>query len=160
MEFPVDFFRSLPVTALFPLFLLTFGIGDRSKIAMACAATVFVVLLNSAYGVLHATDARTKMARAFGASSLQVFLRIVCPEALPQVFVGMRTALSLSLIVVVVSEMFIGTRYGLGQRLFDAYAKNTVVDLYAVVLFLGLLGLASNTLFVFLERRLVFWAGK
>ena len=53
--FPLlDFLRSLPVTALFPLFLLLFGIGDSSKIAMAFAATVFVVILNSAYGVLQA----------------------------------------------------------------------------------------------------------
>ncbi len=156
----IDFFRSLPVTALFPLFLLFFGIGDNSKIAMAFAATVFVVILNSAYGVVQAQKTRIRAARVFGASSWQVFKWVTFFEALPATLVGMRTSLSLALIAVIVSEMFIGTQKGLGQRVFDAYTVNLTVDLYAVLLFCGFLGFLVNRLFVVLERRIVFWAGK
>ena len=160
LEFLIEFFRSLPVTALFPLYLLAFGIGDAAKIAMVFTATIFVVMINTAYGVFHSSKLRVKMAKTFGASQLQIFLRIRFFEALPGMLVGMRTALSLSLIVVVLSEMFIGTKLGLGQRVFDAYTRNDVVDLYAVVLFLGLTGYLSNRLFIGMERRLAFWAGK
>src|ERR1035438_4763860 len=72
----LDFFRSLPVTALFPLFLLLFGIGDSAKIAMAFSAALFVVILNCAYGALQAKETRLRAARAFGASEGQVFRRV------------------------------------------------------------------------------------
>jgi len=160
LEFLIEFFRSLPVTALFPLFLLAFGIGDASKIAMVFTSVVFVVILNTAYGVFHSSKLRLKMAKTFGASPMQIFVHIRFFDALPSILVGMRTSLSLSLIVVVVSEMFIGTEYGLGQRIFDAYTRNDVIELYAVILFLGLTGYGSNRLFIAAERRLAFWAGK
>lgn len=157
-SFPVlDFLRSLPVTALFPLFLLLFGIGDGSKIGMAFAATVFVVILNSAYGVLNAAPTRVYAARVFGASSAQIFRWVIFFEALPQTLVGMRTTLSLSLIVVIVSEMFIGTRVGLGQRVFEAYTVNNTVELYALLLLTGFLGYLMNRVFISAERRIVFW---
>ena len=160
-SFPLlDFLRSLPVTALFPLFLLLFGIGDSSKIAMAFAATVFVVILNSAYGVLQAKQSRIRAAKVFGASRQQIFRWVIFFEALPQTLVGMRTALSLALIVVIVSEMFIGTQVGLGQRIFDAYTVNLTEELYAVLLLTGFLGYIMNRLFVSAERRIVFWAGQ
>lgn len=156
----IDFFRSLPVTALFPLFLLLFGIGDSSKIAMAFAATVVVVILNSAYGVLQAQKTRIRAAKVFGATRWQVFRWVTFFEALPQTIVGMRTSLSLALIVVIVSEMFIGTRNGLGQRVFDAYTVNLTVDLYAVLLVTGFVGYLANRLFVLAEKRIVFWTGR
>lgn len=155
----VDFLRSIPVTVLFPLYLLVFGIGDASKWAMAFSATVFVVILNTAYGVLHATDLRRKMAKTFGATRLQVFLRITFFEAIPYALVGCRTALSLALIVVVVAEMFIGTELGIGQRVFNAYSRNQVAELYAVIVFVGVIGFLANRGFVAIERRVVFWAG-
>lgn len=156
----LDFFRSLPVTALFPLFLLVFGIGDSSKIAMVFAGTFPVVVLASAYGVMNAAKTRIRAARTFGASRLQIFRWVIFFEALPQTLVGMRTSLSLALIVVVVSEMFIGTRVGLGQRIYESYTVNNTVELYAVLLLTGLLGYAMNRIFLALEKRIVFWAGR
>lgn len=156
----IDFFRSLPVTALFPLFLLVFGIGDSAKIAMAFTATVFVVVLNSAYGVRQAQRTRIRAAKVFGATRWQTFRWVTWFEALPLTLVGMRTALSLALIAVIVSEMFIGTQKGLGQRVYDAYTTNLTVDLYAVLLFCGFLGYLMNRLFVVIEKRIVFWTGK
>lgn len=156
----VDFFRSIPVTALFPLFLLLFGIGESSKIAMAFVGTVVVVLLNSAYGVLQATKTRVRAARVFGASGWQVFRHVLFFEALPQTVIGMRTAISLALIATVLSEMFIGTRHGLGQRVFDAYTVNLTDELYAVVLFTGALGYVTNFVFGKFERVVLFWTGK
>lgn len=158
--FVLDFLRSLPVTALFPLFLLLFGIGDSSKIAMAFAATVFVVILNTAYGVMQARKTRIRAATVFGASKWQLFKWVIFFEALPQTMVGMRTSLSLALIVVIVSEMFIGTQNGLGQRVFDAYTKNLTEELYAILVIMGVLGYIFNRLFVMLEKKIVFWVGE
>lgn len=158
LEFLIDFFRSLPVTTLYPIFVLFFGIGSVSKIAMVFAASVFVVTLNSAYGVLQSNPIRSEMARLYGASHFKTFRSVTLPEALPQTLIGMRIALSYSLIVAVVTEMFMGAQTGIGQRVFDAYTTYATVELYAIVLITGIVGYALNRIFVIAERQLVGWA--
>lgn len=159
-EVVIDFFRSLPGTALFPLFLLIFGIGDGSKIATAVFVSLWIILINSAYGVLYSSKLRQKVGFTLGANRFQVFRDIVVMDALPQVFVGLRTALSISLVVVVVSEMFIGAKLGLGQKIFDAYLTYETTKLYAILLITGLLGYTLNKIFVAFEKKMVHWAGK
>lgn len=160
LEFPVDFFRSIPVTALFPLFLLCFGIGDASKIAMVWIAVVFIIIVNAAYGVIQAPKKRLQMARSFRANRLQIFRDIIIWESIPQIVVGMRIALSTALIVVIVGEMFIGTQYGIGQRLYDAYSKSLTEELYSMILIVGTIGYLANKLFLLAEQKLLFWVGK
>ncbi len=157
---PVDFVRSIPVTTLYPLFVLLLGVGDKSKIGMIFTACVFVVMLNSAYGVLQARPIRREMARLYGCSPPNVLRWVTFYEALPQTLIGMRVALSLSMIVAVLGEMFMGCEFGLGQRLTDAYTTFSVDVLYAIVILTGAIGFALNRLFVRLETSLVPWAGK
>lgn len=159
-EIVIDFFRSLPATAMFPLFLLIFGIGSASKIAIAIFISFWVVLLNSAYGVIHSSKTRTKVAKSLGATNWQIFKDITVMEALPQITVGLRTAISLSLIVVVVSEMFIGSSAGLGQKIYDSYLTYETVNLYAWLLIVGLVGYILNKFFVLFEKRTLHWVGR
>jgi NitT/TauT family transport system permease protein len=100
-----------------------------------------------------------RAATVFGATGWQRFRYVVVWEALPQTLVGMRISVSLALIVVIVSEMFIGGQKGLGERVFEAYSSNLTTDLYAVLIVTGLLGFAMNRLFLLIETRLVFWTG-
>jgi NitT/TauT family transport system permease protein len=159
-EFLIEFFRALPVTALFPLFLLAFGIEDASKIAMVFTATFFPVLLNSAAGCFNSSDVRLRVASVFGASALQRFYTVVVFEAAPQILVGVRTALSISLIVVVLAEMMIGADRGVGQRLFDSYSRNDSAQIYALIVVLGTVGYLANRVVLRMERRFIFWAGQ
>ena len=156
-EFSIEFIRTMPVTAIFPLFLIFFGIGDGSKIAMSFTPTFLLMLINTSYGVQFADPARRQMAKVFGATRFQIFQKIVIMDALPQVFVGLRLALSQSLIVVIVSEMFIGTEFGLGQRVYDSYLTNSVTTLYSLLIVLGLIGYSANKILVAIERKVVFW---
>jgi len=159
-EAVIDFFRSLPATAMFPLFLLIFGIGNASKIAIAIFISFWIVLLNSAYGVLYSSKIRTKVAKTLGATDWKIFRDITVMEALPQIFVGLRTAISLSLIVIVVSEMFIGSSSGIGQKIYDSYLTYETVDLYAWLLIVGLIGYILNRFFVILEKKTLHWVGR
>lgn len=159
-EIVIEFFRSLPATAMFPLFLLIFGIGSASKIAIAVFISFWVVLLNSAYGVIHSSKTRTKAAKSFGATDWQIFKDVTVMEALPHIVVGLRTAMSLSLIVVVVSEMFIGSSSGLGQRIYDSYLTYETVNLYAWLLIVGFAGYILNNFLVFFERKALHWVGR
>lgn len=156
----VDFFRSVPVTALYPLFVLLLGISHASKIGMVFTACVFVIALNSAYGVLRSNPIRLQMASLYGASRLQMFRWVVFHDALPHTMVGLRVAISYALIVEVLCEMFMGSQLGLGQRIMEAYTTYAIDQMYALILITGLCGFGLNRLFVVLEKLVVPWSGR
>lgn len=160
LEFIVDFFRSMPATAMFPLFLLLFGLGDFSKIAVAAFSGMLVVLFNVAYGVMNARPTRVLAARSMGASRARIFLDIIFPETLPQTFVGLRTGISIALVVIIVAEMFIGATDGLGHRIIDAQISYQLEDMYGSILAAGIMGYALNLSFLIIEKHLVHWSGK
>jgi NitT/TauT family transport system permease protein len=160
LEFVVDFFRSTPTSAMFPLFLVLFGVGDRTKIAVAAFGCALVVLFNVAYGVINSRKTRVLAARVMGASNLRVLFDIHLWESLPQTFVGMRNGVSLALVIVIVAEMFIGSTDGLGRRLIDAQMTFDMPTMYATIFASGALGYGLNWIFLFAERRFVHWGGK
>ena len=160
LEFIVEFFRSIPATALFPLFLLFFGIGDQSKIALTAWAAGLVLIINSMYGVHLGKELRIKSAKTMRISGFSLFQKIIFPEALPQIFSGMRIAISLSLVIVVVTEMFIGTNFGLGHRIIDAQLVYKIPEMYATIFIVGVLGFLINKGFIYSEKKIVHWKGK
>jgi NitT/TauT family transport system permease protein len=160
VEFLIDFFRSTPASAMFPLFLVLFGVGDRTKISVAAFGAALVILFNVAYGVMNARKTRILAARVMGASRLRVLWDVMLLESLPQTFVGLRNGVSLALVIVVVAEMFIGSTDGLGQRVFEAQQLFDMPDMYAAIFAAGALGYGLNLLFLTIERRFVHWSGK
>jgi ABC-type nitrate/sulfonate/bicarbonate transport system permease component len=160
IEFLIDFFRSTPATAMFPLFMIIFGLGDFSKIAVAAFAAWLVVLFNVAYGVMNARQTRILAARVMGASRLRIFKDVMFYECLPQTFVGLRTAVSIALVVIIVAEMFIGSDDGLGKRIIDSQITFDLPQLYGTILVSGILGYGLNLIFLGLEKRLVHWSGR
>ncbi len=160
VEFLIDFFRSTPASAMFPLFLVLFGVGDRTKISVAAFGAALVILFNVAYGVMNARKTRILAARVMGASRVRVLWDVMLLESLPQTFVGLRNGVSLALVIVVVAEMFIGSVDGLGQRVFEAQQMFDMPDMYAAIFAAGALGYGLNLLFLTIERRFVHWSGK
>lgn len=160
VEFLIDFFRSTPATAMFPLFLLLFGLGDFSKVAVAAFAGWLIVVFNVAYGVMNARRTRMLAAKSMGASPLRIFFDVVFFETLPQTFVGVRTGISIALVVIIVAEMFIGATDGLGHRIIDAQISYDLTDMYGSILVTGAMGYGLNILFLAIEKRLVHWSGK
>ncbi|MFK7966610.1 MAG: ABC transporter permease [Burkholderiaceae bacterium] len=159
-EFLIDFFRSTPATAMFPLFLLLFGLGDFSKIAVAAFAAALVIVFNVAYGVMNARKTRMLAAKSLGASRFRVFVDVVFWETLPQTFVGLRTGVSIALVVIIVAEMFIGATDGLGHRIIDAQISYQLTDMYGSILVTGVMGYGLNILFLVAEKKLVHWSGQ
>jgi len=160
VEFLIDFFRSTPASAMFPLFLVLFGVGDRTKISVAAFGAALVILFNVAYGVMNARKTRILAAKVMGASPLRVLTDVTLLESLPQTFVGMRNGVSLALVIIVVAEMFIGSTDGLGQRVFEAQQLFEMPDMYAAIFAAGALGYGLNLMFLLVERRFVHWSGK
>jgi NitT/TauT family transport system permease protein len=160
IEFLIDFFRSTPATALFPLFLLLFGLGEFSKVSVAAFAASLVIVFNVAYGVMNARQTRIVAARSMGANRLRIFTDVIFFETLPQTFVGLRTAISLALVVVIVAEMFIGAVDGLGHRIIDAQISYQLTDMYGSILAAGAMGYGANLSFLVVEKFFVHWAGR
>jgi NitT/TauT family transport system permease protein len=160
VEFLIDFFRSTPSSALIPLFLLVFGVSDINKVAIAAFGAWLIVLFNSAYGVINARKQRVMAARVMGASNWQIFKDVLIWESLQPTFVGLRSAVSMALVIVIVAEMFIGSDSGLGHRIIDAQQVLNVKSMYAAILAAGALGYALNILFLIAERKIVHWSGR
>jgi len=160
VEFLIDFFRSTPSSALIPLFLLIFGISDINKVAIAAFGALLIVLFNSAYGVMNARKQRVMAARVMGASRWRIFKDVLVWESLQPTFVGLRSAVSMALVIVIVAEMFIGSDKGLGHRIIDAQQVLNVKSMYAAILSAGALGYALNVLFLVTEKRIVHWSGR
>jgi len=160
LEFVIDFFRSTPASAMFPLFLILFGVGDETKISVAAFGAVLVILFNVAYGVMNARKTRLLAAKVMGASRLRVLFDVMLLESLPQTFVGLRNGVSLALVIIVVAEMFIGSQDGLGHSVFEAQQLFDMPRMYAAIFAAGVLGYGLNLLFLLVERRFVHWSGK
>lgn len=158
----LDFFRSLPPVALYPVAVLFFspeGFATYSLVIFGCST---VIIMNTSAGVANMPRSRRDMLRALGASGWQNFRYVVFYETLPQVAVGVRVALSLSVIIVVVSEMFIGfggtaASLGLGVRLADAMTAFRPPQTYACILLIGIIGFALNRAAVAAEKAAVHW---
>jgi NitT/TauT family transport system permease protein len=156
----VEFFRSLPAPVLFPLFIILFGIGDLAKVASVVLACLFPIMVQTAYGVINGNRVRIRLAERMGFNQLEVLVKIVYPQALPYVFVGLRNALSLSLVATVVVEMLMAGRFGLGYSIFHAYQVFRTSEMYAYIVATGLLGFVMNKLFLVLERHKLHWVGQ
>jgi NitT/TauT family transport system permease protein len=149
VEFVIDFFRSTPASAMFPLFLVIFGVG-----------AMLVILFNVAYGVMNARKTRILAAKIMGASNWRIMKDVVLMESLPQTFVGLRNGISLALVIVVVAEMFIGSVNGIGNRVFTAQQMFEMPDMYAAIFAAGALGYGLNIIFLMIEKSFVHWSGK
>ena len=160
VEFLVDFFRSTPSSALIPLFMMIFGVSDINKVAIAAFGAFLIVVFNSAYGVINARKQRVMAAKVMGATRWQIFKDVLIWESLQPSFVGLRSAVSMALVIVIVAEMFIGSDTGLGHRIIDTQQVMNVRGMYAAILAAGVLGYALNVLFLLAEKRIVHWSGR
>jgi ABC-type nitrate/sulfonate/bicarbonate transport system permease component len=159
LEFVIDFFRSTPASAVFPLFLVVFGVDDRTKVYIATFGASLAIIFNVAYGVMNARKTRLLAAKLMGAPRPQLLL-VVLLESMPQTFIGLRTGISLSLVSVIVAEMFLGSRDGLGQRVFEAQQMFEMPQMYAAIFCSGVLGYALNFILRQSEKHFVHWSGK
>jgi sulfonate transport system permease protein len=152
----IEFVRSIPPPLMLPFALVVLGIGNDSKIAVIAVGSVWPVLLNAIDGVRGVDPLMLDMARSFGMSRRTQVTRVMLPAASPKIAVGMRTALSIGLILMIISEMQ-GTTNGLGFRVLSAQRSFDSAGTYAGVIVIGVVGLMVNLLFVAAEARIMRW---
>lgn len=153
----VDSFRSVPSTALFPIFLLFFGVGRTSKIAVAAFVCTLALAIYTAAAVPAHDSTRRFLLRLHHAPWWRRFLDGLFFPALPGVIGGMRTAVSMALVGTIANEMIIGTDLGLGRYIYDAQMTFRIPEMYAAIIVAGLVGVLLNRLLVIAVTYLVRW---
>ena len=153
----VDFFRSIPPIVFYPLFLISLGVGDESRIAVAFLGALVVIILIISKGLMQESSLRRNYFRSLGAPRMNVLRDVVWFEALPHVFTALRTSTSLVVIIVIVTEMLVGSQFGLGVRVQNVQITSNIPDLFATIIIIGLIGVVLNKILIYLENKYVFW---
>ncbi|WP_434740686.1 ABC transporter permease [Micromonospora sp. SH-82] len=152
----VQFCRSLPGAALIPVSVVLFGIGDGSKILVIAFVCLFPVLLNTVDAVRGVDPQLEDVARSYRLTPAQRLAFVLLPAAAPQIFAGIRTALGIAFIMMVVTELYAATN-GVGFVTLSARNSFDVPQMWAGTVLLGLLGVALSALFLVLQRRVLRW---
>jgi ABC-type nitrate/sulfonate/bicarbonate transport system permease component len=152
----LEFLRATPVPAVLPVALLAFGPNSGTRVALIAFGAFWPVLLNAMDGTRAVDRGYVDAARATRASEVRVVTRVIWPAALPQIFAGLRIALALSLIMMVISEM-LASSSGLGFYVLQAQRTYAFTDMYAGVLVLGTVGGLFTLLFTAVEHRVLAW---
>jgi NitT/TauT family transport system permease protein len=148
--------NAMPRIALAPLFIIWFGLGVWSKVALGVSLTFFVVLAATTAGARSVNPDHLTLARTLGASGGQIFRSFVLPNAVPVVFAGLRLGLVVSLLGVVGGEV-IAAEHGLGQALSVLASSFRTSGVFGLILLLALIGVAVTRLMDFVEAHLLRW---
>ena len=152
----IEFLRAIPAPALIPFAILVLGVENDAKIFLIAVVCVFPILLNAIDGVAGVEPTLLDTTRVFRIGKLDRLRYVVLPAAAPQIFAGLRTSLSLSLILMVISEMVASTN-GIGYFILQSQRSFAITEMRAGILLLGLLGYLFNAVFTLVERRVLAW---
>jgi len=152
----LEFIRPLPASALLPLAIAIFGLSPAMVLSVVAFGAMWPVLLGTIHGLASVELRLQEVARCLDLSRAAYVWKIGLPNALPDILAGMRLALTVALIVSVVGEM-IASQAGLGQAILLAARSFRASELFAGIVLLGLIGLASNALLALAERQWLKW---
>jgi ABC-type nitrate/sulfonate/bicarbonate transport system permease component len=153
---PVEVFYPVPKSALIPVTALWLGFGDGSKILLIFLGCMIPVTIGAYNGARSSDRTLVWSARSTGASRLRVLWDVVVPSAMPELLSGIRTALALSFVLLVSSELLVA-RKGLGYLIGYLGANGTYEPMFAVVLTVAALGFFADRIYQMLMRRLLSW---
>lgn len=146
----------VPKSAILPLILLIFGLGEASKIVMVAIGLFFPILINTMAGVLEIPKIHFDVARNFGAGRIQTFLKVALPGALPLIMTGVKLGVGLGLVLIALAEM-VGARSGLGYMMWNAWEILSVETMYVGLIVISALGILFTLILNEIERFLVPW---
>mgnify|MGYP001798183662 FL=1 len=153
-----EILRPIPPLAFITLFILWFGIGEISKVLIILYAGALIVMLNTMEGVRACPKERILAARTLGANDLAIFAFVIFPAALPNIFTGMRVALSVDFGILVAAELLAGD-LGMGYIIQDASTFFNVEALFVGILMIAFFGVVSDFLLRLISARVVHWQG-
>lgn len=152
----LEYLRFIPAVAILPAALLLFGATDKMRIFVIAFGSIFPVLLAAIDGARRVEPTFIDVARVNGFSIWKRLIRVVLPAAMPSIFAGIRIALSIALVMMVISEL-IAADDGLGFYLLRNQRLFQTANVYAGVLAIGTIGLALTLSLLAFEKRVLAW---
>lgn len=152
----VEMFYPLPKSALIPVTVIWLGFGDGSKILLIFLGCMLPVTIGAFNGARSSEQALVWSARSMGANKLRMLWDVVVPSAMPELLNGIRTALALSFILLVSSELIVAQK-GFGFLIGSFGANGTYDSMYAVVLTVAFLGFAADRAYLLITKRVMQW---
>ncbi|MFD1662629.1 ABC transporter permease [Streptomyces caeni] len=156
LEPVLEFLRAVPPPVLVPVIMLFAGIGNGMKVVVILSGCVWPILLNTVEGVRAVDGVLSESARSYGITGAARLRHLVLPSAGPQIFAGLRQALSIGIILMVISEMFAASN-GLGFDVVQFQRSFAIPEMWSGILLLGLLGFLLSVLFQLVESRALAW---
>jgi len=142
--------------ALFPFFIIVFGIGEVSKVGIVFWGCLWPMLMNTISGVSHADALLIKAARTMGASRTKVLFEVVIPNALPEIYPGIKLSVSNSILMLCAGEM-LGATAGLGYLISYSQQIFEMSKMYAAIILIALIGLLFTVILNAIEKKLFVW---
>jgi NitT/TauT family transport system permease protein len=146
----------VPKSAILPLVLLVFGLGEASKIAMVALGMFYPVIINTTAGVLEIERIYLDVGKNFGAGRWQTFRTIALPGAAPLIMAGIKLGVGMGLILIAIAEM-IGAQSGIGYMIWNAWQLMSVDTMYVGLIVIALLGFAFTWGLDEVKRWLLPW---
>jgi NitT/TauT family transport system permease protein len=152
----VEIFYPMPKSALIPVTVIWLGFGDGSKVLLIFLGCLLPVAVGAFNGARASEQTLVWSARSMGANRLRMLWDVVLPSALPELLNGIRTALALSFILLVASELIVA-REGLGYLIGYLGADGAYTPMYAVVLTVAFLGFLADRGYLMIMNRMLQW---
>ncbi|HEY8872881.1 MAG TPA: ABC transporter permease [Stellaceae bacterium] len=149
----------VPKSAILPLVLLIFGLGEASKIAMVALGVFYPMIINTTAGVLEIDRIYLDVGKNFGAGRWQTFRTIALPGAAPLIMAGAKLGAGLGLILIAIAEM-IGAQSGIGYMIWNAWQLMAVDTMFVGLIVIALLGFAFSWALDEVERWLLPWKAR
>jgi NitT/TauT family transport system permease protein len=154
----VYFTYPIPKTALLPIVMLLFGLGDTSKIIILVLILVFQIIVAVRDAVINIPSETYNPIRSLGASKLQIFIHITLPAILPELLTTLRLSIGTALSILFFTEGY-GTQYGIGYYILDAWTRIDYIGMYAGIVVISLLGFLLFISIDILEESICKWKG-
>ena len=152
----LEFFRAIPPPVLVPILMVLVGINDSMKVLVIVSGAIWPVLLNTIEGVRAIDEVLSDTAKVYGIHGRSRISMLTLPAASPYYITGIRQALSIGLILMVISEMFASSS-GLGFTIVQFQRSFAVTEMWSGIALLGLIGVALAAIFTFVEKRVLRW---
>ncbi len=152
----LELLRAVPPIAVVPVAIVVFGLGDAMLVSVIAFGVFFPVFVHTAEGVRDVSPEARDTAAMLHVGPVERLYRVYLPAALPSIAAGLRVALSIGLVLVVLSELT-GASDGLGYTILQQQRVFDMPGMYGGLVFLGLLGYVLNRLFLLVERHLLAW---
>ncbi|MFV0406250.1 MAG: ABC transporter permease [Propioniciclava sp.] len=154
--FPIEFLKPIPPVALIPLAILLWGPTKNVELILVVFAALWPMLTQLVYGLREVSGVALDVARVYRMSAWQRISRIVIPSLTPFAMTGLRISVTMALVVAIVTEYIIGIP-GLGSMLSTAQVNGLLDRMYALIVAMGLFGLALNAVLTLIDKPLLFW---